>query len=33
LQRALARIGKMTCLLEKPFDLQILEPEEDRISH
>ncbi len=33
LQRALARIGKMTCLLEKQFDLQILEPEEDRISH
>jgi homoserine dehydrogenase len=33
LQRALARIGKMTCLREKPFDLQILEPEEDRISH
>ena len=33
LQRALARIGKMTCLLEKPFDLQILEPEEPGISH
>lgn len=30
LRRALARIGKMTCLLEKPFDLQILEPE-DRV--
>jgi homoserine dehydrogenase len=29
LQRALARIGKMDCLLGKPFDLQILEPEED----
>ena len=29
LQRALARIGKMKSLLEKPFDLQILEPEED----
>ena len=28
LQRALARIGKMSCLLEKPLDLQILEPEE-----
>jgi homoserine dehydrogenase len=28
LQRALERIGRMTCLLEKPFDLQILEPEE-----
>ncbi len=28
LQRALARIGKMSCLLEKPFDLQILEPED-----
>jgi homoserine dehydrogenase len=27
LRRALARIGEMTCLLEKPFDLQILEPE------
>ncbi len=30
LQRALARIGKMNCLLEKPLDLQILEPE-DRV--
>ena len=30
LQRALARIGRMTCLLEKPLDLQILEPE-DRV--
>ncbi len=30
LQRALARIGKMSCLLEKPLDLQILEPE-DRV--
>ena len=30
LHRALTRIGKMTCLLEKPFDLQILEPE-DRV--
>jgi homoserine dehydrogenase len=28
LQRALARIGRMGCLLEKPLDLQILEPEE-----
>jgi len=28
LQRALERIGRMTCLLEKPFNLQILEPEE-----
>jgi homoserine dehydrogenase len=28
LKRALARIGQMKCLLEKPFDLQILEPEE-----
>jgi homoserine dehydrogenase len=28
LRRALARIGAMKCLLEKPFDLQILEPEE-----
>lgn len=28
LKRALARIGAMKCLLEKPFDLQILEPEE-----
>jgi homoserine dehydrogenase len=28
LQRALERIGRMTGLLEKPFDLQILEPEE-----
>jgi homoserine dehydrogenase len=28
LRRALARIGQMKCLLEKPFDLQILEPEE-----
>jgi len=28
LQRALERIGRMTCLLEKPFDVQILEPEE-----
>jgi homoserine dehydrogenase len=27
LQRSLTRIGKMSCLLEKPFDLQILEPE------
>jgi homoserine dehydrogenase len=26
--RALDRIGKMDCLLEKPFDLQMLEPEE-----
>jgi len=30
LHRALARIGKMGCLLEKPLDLQILEPE-DRV--
>jgi len=30
LQRALTRIGKMTFLLEKPLDLQILEPE-DRV--
>jgi homoserine dehydrogenase len=29
LQRALARIGKMGCLLGKPLDLQILEPEGD----
>ena len=28
LKRALTRIGQMKCLLEKPFDLQILEPEE-----
>jgi homoserine dehydrogenase len=28
LQRALARIDKMNCLLQKPLDLQILEPEE-----
>jgi homoserine dehydrogenase len=28
LKRALARISAMKCLLEKPFDLQILEPEE-----
>jgi homoserine dehydrogenase len=28
LKRALARIGAMDCLLEKPFDLQILESEE-----
>ncbi len=28
LKRALTRIGKMGCLLEKPFDLQMLEPEE-----
>jgi homoserine dehydrogenase len=28
LKRALGRIGQMKCLLEKPFDLQILEPEE-----
>jgi len=28
LHRALDRIGKMTCLLEKPFDLQMLEPED-----
>jgi len=28
LHRAFARIGKMTCMLEKPFDLQILESEE-----
>lgn len=28
LKRALARIEAMDCLLEKPFDLQILEPEE-----
>jgi homoserine dehydrogenase len=28
LKRALERIGQMKCLLEKPFDLQILEPEE-----
>jgi homoserine dehydrogenase len=28
LKRALARIEKMKCLLQKPFDLQILEPEE-----
>jgi hypothetical protein len=27
LQRALTRIGEMRSLLEKPFDLQILEPE------
>jgi homoserine dehydrogenase len=27
LRRALNRIGEMDCLLEKPFDLQILEPE------
>jgi homoserine dehydrogenase len=27
LKRALERIGRMTCLLEKPLDLQILEPE------
>jgi homoserine dehydrogenase len=33
LRRALARIGKMTCLLEKPFDLQILEPEEEGVGH
>src|SRR5580658_2697130 len=31
LKRALARIGQMKCLLEKPFDLQILEPEESNI--
>ena len=30
LHRALARIGRMGCLLEKPLDLQILEPE-DRV--
>jgi homoserine dehydrogenase len=29
LRRALAKIGSMDCLLEKPCDLQILEPEED----
>ena len=28
LKRALEQIGQMKCLLEKPFDLQILEPEE-----
>ncbi len=28
LKKALERIGKMKCLLEKPFDMQILEPEE-----
>jgi homoserine dehydrogenase len=28
LQRALTRIGSMHCLLQKPFDLQVLEPEE-----
>ena len=28
LQRVLARIDKMNCLLQKPLDLQILEPEE-----
>ena len=28
LHRALTRIGNLTCLIEKPFDLQILEPEE-----
>jgi hypothetical protein len=28
LKRALTRIGAMKCLLEKPLDLQILEPEE-----
>lgn len=27
LKRAMARIGAMDCLLEKPFDLQILEPD------
>jgi homoserine dehydrogenase len=31
LQRALARIGRMSCLLEKPLDLQILEPEEGSV--
>jgi homoserine dehydrogenase len=29
LKRALTRIGAMKCLLEKPFDLQMLEPEEE----
>jgi homoserine dehydrogenase len=28
LKKALDRMGRMKCLLEKPFDLQILEPEE-----